>query len=137
MIKEVFLEWTVKVFAIWCEARGNITSCGVDLSVNFDLPFWIPKTTHIISWNIHDYDIYCINNIVIYQLIYSVYIYIINFHHIIVELRTPAMPVGVGGKMYKRLILRIFLNSYYSSITTQKLFTKKTITTNHNYLIHS
>ena len=44
MIKEVFLEWTVKVFAIWCEARGNITSCGVDLSVNFDLPFWIPKT---------------------------------------------------------------------------------------------
>ena len=43
---------------------------------------------------------------------------------------------GPPQKMYKRLILRIFLNSYYSSITTQKLF-KKTITTNHNYLIHS
>lgn len=80
MIKEVFLEWTVKVFAVWCEARGNIASCGVDLSVNFDLPFWIPKTTHIISWNIHDYDIYCINNIIIYQLIYSVYIYISSYY---------------------------------------------------------
>ena len=39
--------------------------------------------------------------------------------------------------MYKRLILRIFLNQYYSSITTQKLSTKKNITTNHNHLIHS
>ena len=38
-----------------------------------------------------------------------------------------AKPFLPPPKMYKRLILRIFLNSYYSSITTQKLFKK-----NHN-----
>ena len=38
-----------------------------------------------------------------------------------------SMPVTRGGgeKMYKKLILRIFYISYHSSITTQKLFTKK------------
>ena len=33
---------------------------------------------------------------------------------------------GVGGKMLKTLVHRSFINSNYSSITTQKLFTKET-----------
>ena len=55
------------------------------------------------------------------------------------KLQEAKAAVGVGdggggwgwgdvGKMYKKLILRIFYISYHSSITTQQLFIKKSIT---------
>ena len=46
--------WVIQVFAVWCEARGNIASCGVDLSINVDLPSWIPRqqtSFHGTSWH--------------------------------------------------------------------------------------